>query len=553
MKLVFQKNKKCFFYLIWTGAVLVSIKSIFADFGIDDGYAIATSYRHISGDRMFLEMWEPHQTSAFLVDCLMLLYRIFVPSLTGVAIFLQIMGVLLWIPVVVILHNELSKHIDRDISLMICALLFVFRAKQTVFPEFSNMQIGFSILFFTFLVKYICGQDKLRYLILSAVFLCLEIISYPTCLIAFAAAAEIILMYTEHKVRDMLAFSGVCLALGTLYVGYFVWARGLSEFINVLQMLIEADFSHGDVSMTAYQYWHDFVEGAAYIAGTLVIAAAIYLCFRRRREIPFLTIWGISLLITAGATLLYLIIRKQIGYEWHYCIILVLLIVFGFLGYKFLADMEKKIWISGMMISFSSFFAVALLTNCALMSVVAYLPLAAAVSIIPLSKFRKGTSFAGAVLLFLLLHRGLIVWGYTELSIKSYVNEVESIIRTGPALGIISDYSTRRVYSDNVADFEKYLKSDDTVFFMADWGYDPLIYVQADLNVAISATISSPTYGEKQIDYWRRYEYKTPTVIAIRRYDNLNRNAYLTMFEWIEENYEWVGDGIWWSFYRIRE
>ena len=553
MKLGFQENKKWFLFLIWTGAVLVSIKSIFVDFGIDNGYAIATSYRHISGERMFLEMWEPHQTSAFLVDCLMLLYRLFVPSLTGVAIFLQVMGVLLWIPVIVILHNELSKHIDRDISHMICAILFVFRAKQTVFPEFSNMQIGFSVLFFTFLVKYICDQAKLRNLILSAVFLCLEIISYPTCLIAFVAAAGIILMYTEHKVRDVLVFSGVCLALGTLYVGYFVWARGLSELIDVLFLLVEADLSHGDISMTFYQYVQVFLEGAAYIAGTLVIAAAIHLCFRKRVRITFLTAWGVSLLVTAGATLLYLMFRKQGGYEWHYCIVFVLLIMFGFLGYKFLTDMEKKIWISGMMISFSSFFAVAILTNCALMSVVAYLPLAAAVSMIPLSKFKEGNFFAGAIVLFILLHRGLIIWGYSELSQNSFVNEVESIVRTGPALGIVCDGTNSRVYRDNVDDFDRFLRSDDTVFFMADWRYDPLTYVQAGIGVAISSTISSPTFGEKQIDYWRRYEYKAPTVIAIRSYDNLDRDIYSTMFEWVEENYEWVGDGTWWRFYRIKE
>ena len=556
MRLGFQKNKKWLLLLIWTGAALVTVKSIFVDFGIDNGYAIATSYRHISGDRMFLEMWEPHQTSAFLVDCLMLLYRTFVPSLTGVAIFLQIMGVLLWIPVIVILHNELSKHIDRDISHLICALLFVFRAKQTVFPEFSNMQIGFSVLFFTFLVKYIFDQSKLRHLILSAVFLCLEIISYPTCVIAFVAAVGLILMYTEHKLKDVLVFSGVCLALGTLYVGYFVWARGLAEFINVLQMLVAADLSHGNVAMTFYQYWHVFLEGVAYIAGTLVIATAIHLCIRKRREIAFLTVFGVSLLTTAGATLLCLMIKKQSGYEWHYCIVLVLLIVLGFFGYKFLTDVEKKIWISGMMISFSSFLAVTFLTNSALMSIVAYLSLAAAVSMIPLSKFKKGTFFIGSILLFILLHRGLIVWGYGELSYNSFVNEVESIVRMGPALGIMCDDNTSCVYRDNVADFEKFLRSDDIVFFMANRGYDPLFYVQAGSDVAISSTISSPTYGEKQIDYWRRYGYKTPTVIAVGCYDgvlSVDRNAYLTMFEWVEEHYEWVGDGTWWRFYQIKE
>lgn len=283
---------KYFLYLLWVGAVLVNMKSIFTDFGIDNSYAIATSYRHISGDRMFLEMWEPHQTSAFLVDALLFIYKFLVPSLTGVAIYLQIMGVILWVPIIVILYKELSKHIDRDTSNLICIFLFTFRAKQTVFPEFSNMQIGFSILFFVFLVKYMCNQSKLRYLIMSAVFMCLEIISYPTCIIAYVAAIGILVLYTERKGRNILVFSGVCFALGTLYIGYFICARGFTEFTDVLSLLVEADASHTGGSMSLYQYLHVFGEGALYIAGTLATAAVIRFCLRNYRDIPLLEIAG---------------------------------------------------------------------------------------------------------------------------------------------------------------------------------------------------------------------------------------------------------------------
>lgn len=556
MKSKTQKNTKWFLYLLWIGAVLVNIKSVFTDFGIDNGYAIATSYRHISGDRMFWEMWEPHQTSAFLVDILMIIYRFFVPSFAGVALYLQIMGVLLWVPVILIFYKELSKHIGKDISHFMCILLFVFRAKQTVFPEFSNMQIGFSVLFFVFLLKYICDQTKLKYLILSAVFMCLEIISYPTCMIAYVAAVGILLMYTVSKRKNILVFSGVCAALGTLYVGYFIWARGLTEFINVLSLLVEADASHTVESMPLNQYLQVFAEGTIYISGTLAIAAVIRLCIRKCKDIPLLAIWSGILLSTAGIILLFLINGERNGYEWHYCIVLVLLIVFGILGYRSLADIEKKIWVSGTLISFSSFFAVAALTNCALMSVVAYLPLAAAVSIISLSKFRKGISFAGAILLFVLLHRGLMMWGYNQLSYNSFVNEAESIIRVGPAAGIICDDTTSCVYRDNVVDFERFIKQDDSLLFIKDYGYDPLCYVQAGADISISSTISSPTYGKYQIEYWKRYGYKTPTVIAIACYDGefmIEGYDFLAIFEWVEEHYDWVGDGSWWRFYRIKE
>lgn len=555
MRLKPQKNTKWIPCFLWLGAVLVSVKSVLIDFGIDNGYAIATSYRHISGDRMFLEMWEPHQTSAFLVDILMYLYRFFVPSFTGVAIYLQIMGVLLWIPIIVILHKELSKHTDKDISHLICVLLFVFRPKQTVFPEFSNMQIGFSMLLFIFLVKFICDQAQMRYLILSALFLCMEVLSYPTCMIAYAAAVGILLAYTECKWKNVLTFSGVCFVLGTLYTGYLIGARGPAQFFDELSLLIASDASHTGVAMSLNMYLEVFVEGAAYVLGTLAIAAVVHLFAHKRRNIPFLATWGGVIVFLAGVILFLLMYGKRNAYEWHYCIVLVLLIILGILGYPRLSDMEKKIWISGAAISGASFLAVAVLTNCALMSIVAYLPLAAAVSMIPLSKFRKGTFFAGAILIVILLNRGLMVWGYSQLSHNSFIIEAESMVRVGPALGIMCDDSTSCLFRDNAVDFERFIEAEDSVLFIKDYAYDPLVYVQAGVEIAISSTISSPTYDKMQIEYWERHEHKRPTIIAIAYYDGeimLNRYVYATILDWVEERYEPIGDGTWWRFYRIK-
>lgn len=289
MRLKLQKSRS---WLFWLGAALISVKSIFMDFGVDNGYAIATSYRHVLGDRTFLEMWEPHQTSAFLVDVLMRLYRVFVPSYTGVAVYLQVMGVLLWIPIILVLHKELVKHVDKDLSHLLCVLLFVFRPKQTVFPEFANMQIGFSILFFVFLVKFVLNQAQVRYLVLSALFLCMEVLSYPTCVIAFAAALGILLTRTERKGKNVLVFGGVCLVTGILCTCHWIGARRPAEFFEVLSLLAAADSSHAGRSMPLGQYLQVFAEGAACALGILAVAAVAYLFLRKHRETPFLTIWG---------------------------------------------------------------------------------------------------------------------------------------------------------------------------------------------------------------------------------------------------------------------
>ena len=54
--------------LLWVAVILASIKSIFTDTGFDNAYTVAMSYRHLKGDGMFEQMWEPHQTSIFFTD-----------------------------------------------------------------------------------------------------------------------------------------------------------------------------------------------------------------------------------------------------------------------------------------------------------------------------------------------------------------------------------------------------------------------------------------------------------------------------------------------------
>ena len=62
-------QKKAFYYSITFFLILLSflatVKTCFFNMNIDEEYAITLSYRILSKDRMFLEMWEPHQTSGF--------------------------------------------------------------------------------------------------------------------------------------------------------------------------------------------------------------------------------------------------------------------------------------------------------------------------------------------------------------------------------------------------------------------------------------------------------------------------------------------------------
>ena len=176
-----EKHRKMCMNLLWAAVVLASIKSLFTDTGFDNAYMVAMSFRHLKGDGMFAQMWEPHQTSAFFTDFFMWIYHFFVPSYTGVMIYLQIVGTAFFALVGIPLYRLLKKIAGSDIAQLATMFFIMFRAKQTPFPDFANLQIAFSTLLFLCLVSFVREQQKKRYLCLAAVCLCLEILSYPAC------------------------------------------------------------------------------------------------------------------------------------------------------------------------------------------------------------------------------------------------------------------------------------------------------------------------------------------------------------------------------------
>ncbi len=82
-------------YLLLAASIVATVKIIFFGFDIDEQYAVSMAYRLVQGDRMFLEMWEPHQTSAFFSAAFLWLYMQLFHTLKYSVLFLRIVGVVL--------------------------------------------------------------------------------------------------------------------------------------------------------------------------------------------------------------------------------------------------------------------------------------------------------------------------------------------------------------------------------------------------------------------------------------------------------------------------
>ena len=87
-------------------SIFAAVKMLFFAFGLDEEYQLVMAYRNVKGDKLFLDMWEPHQSSAFLCALLMRPY-LAVCGETGVVVWLRFCGTRFELGV--ILHAEMKS------------------------------------------------------------------------------------------------------------------------------------------------------------------------------------------------------------------------------------------------------------------------------------------------------------------------------------------------------------------------------------------------------------------------------------------------------------
>jgi len=558
--------------LLWIGSVLVNIKSIFADFDYDASYAMAMSYRNLMGDRMFLEMREPHQTSAFF---LRILESVFI-GITGktayLALFLQFSGVLIYALATFILFRFLRKYTTCEAAHFASILFFTFRPKYLVLMEFSNMQILFSVFLFLFLMEALFEHKK-RNLVLSAIFLCLEILSYPACLLTFAVVLVILLIYAKNRLKDSLLFSAVCLTCGIIYIGYFASRLGFSGLLSVPKMLSTGDSYHGSALLSLSGYLKEFLIGLAWLS---VSAASAFLLARimqliKQRKNPntdtnrsffcidsyvFFSVYGI-LLVIGDTVLLFLTANGGRYAVWMFgCSMLFpLMILTGFRCLSACDNKERILFISGVLISTSSFFAVMLLTNLSLISIVGYLILGGMISMIPICRYLKSKKeqhillFPILLCLTIILHRGIAIRDYAQGS--ATILGIRNIVRSGPCAGITCGYLA---YYQNKCDYPLWceqIKENDSLLIITHWTVDSSLYLYSPSSVSHYSTISTPTYDESLLQYWSEYPEKYPTILAVECWfgtSYLDPNSAIA--QWIDDHYEVCAQGSYWWFYR---
>lgn len=561
-----HNDKSYLFYtLMIIAAVLINLKYIFIDFGIDAEFQISMSYRLVNGDVMFKEMWEPYQMSTFLCAVFIKIWLSIFHSTTGIVIFLQLIGCLIDGVIAYILYKTVTKYFYCPKTAFLMAWVFcLVSPKDVPLPDYANMQIWFGMLLcITFFIYY--KESKKKYLILSAICLCAMILSYPSCILVFIGMVSLLLYL--HKKQDIFIFTATCLVLGGIYLGFIFSRISIADFWVVIQNMLAIETSHAMGIVEKFiLYLTDIIKisgilGALYAISYSLVWVANY---RKKlvkkdnnRLLTNIIFFLLTLIISLYTTLFF-----KSDWRFYYSIVFICVII---IGIQYTKRMPKDTFIFYLccnVVSFIGFLATILLTNLEIIVSVPYLLIAVVSSFLPISAVLGKYNFSEisntlkkiiivSFIMFLAFRNIYItrpMWKY-----MNTIFEIEGIVKSGPAIGIMSTYMGPYIQNETIKEWGQYIEEGDTIYLIGG-SLDTLGYLYTDTNVGAPSLVPTPGYNENILRYWKMNPHKYPDVIVASCWYGtldveLQEDSWI--MKWIEEKYkpDYIIDGKFWRYY----
>lgn len=562
-------------------AALSAMKILFAGYDLDEQYALAMSYRLLKGDCPVRDMWEPHQTSAFLASFLMLPYVSFTGSTSGIVLYLRICGLaihgltafLFYRQILSLLgkHTSMEPDSRRDTGLLIVGIYFFSLPKLMFFPEFSNMQLWFLLLMILCISHYytqIFSGSKVFSCWLSAAGLCLslEVLSYPSSLLLFPACIYYIVRYRKlpgqqtvnaaptraSLAGELLSFCLPCMVLALLFGGSLLTRMTWRELVSYLPYAA-SDGSHPfSLKDKLLLNGRSLLEVLCFLAVYGLISLGISALLYRRQKQPasFRAYWGVTLLMVtlAGQLAIWILGKRYPNYpsvEYFFVPALAPILM------PRRSEAEKMIAFPYITLPLLSFAGIVLMTNHPLLVSAPFLGICTAGVLLclflrsgredfPLPNrvgecpspllAARGACCASNKFIYAplrmkkaapLLRTALVLWMAVLLFGKCYMVRTTggmhytlfhpvSIMRQGPAAGILADTGTVRQYKASRDLIQEALPGHSKVLYI---GTSNGIYLMGDMEFCTPSTISSPTFDEKMETYFSLHPEKYPEYI----------------------------------------
>ncbi len=565
------------FTILFLGSALAAVKLIFFDYTMDEEYQLMMGYRILRGDHLFREMWEPHQTSAFLCAGLMWIYRTLTGTYTGILLFLRLCTTLIQMILGCYVYRILSKLLHKNYALL-CALIYFNSVPKIIqIPEFSNMQLWFFTLTVLLFMQYYLQAEPERkkkgfLVFIAGICMALEVLSYPSCIILFPFFLICIYRYSkprQTKWRDIGLFCGACAVCAGIWLFLVLRHVKADELLRNMKYLLDFDLTHEISGATAGKLQgilSNLRGGCGFILLVCALSLPVLAIIRvkNRSQItekrPYFLIFLVILVLISAGIQEYLWIVRKSGYEvWQ--LHLLMLLFSGLLACPF-AGNKRKYFVPGIIGTLISLAAVIYISDLEMFYALPHGILGGAFCAVILVLSLENTlkQSAGKWICLLLVSLCVVSItgkGYTLRAGRDYnvITDTKGMMRHGPAAGILSDYMNCYIYNCNFEDFNAYVNPDDVVLIVTNMvmsaGTTP--YMIADAEVAHYSIVDPTAYDERLLTYWELYPEKRPNVIVTDCwYGQLmeDQNSWIMQYIENEFGYSQVNDGRYVRFYR---
>lgn len=558
--------------MIVIAVVLINIKNIFTSCQVDAEYQVAMAYRMVKGDLMFTEMWESHQTSAFYLAFFEFIFLKLAGSTTGILLFSNAVGILTRTAISIFLYFTVKPYVDKRAAFVMLVLGMSLFPKDVMLPDFANLQIWFGILLMCGFIRYFAGKGKRGWLIFGAAALCLQVLSYPGCVLIWALAVMLILLFSEEKGKDVVIFTGTCAVAGVLYLIYFM--RGdPAAFVNNLIEIWSGDMYHAvtlgqKLSAMGAEVWALVCDIPYFLLAALpaaILTGVITLFTKKRGEEmkgqKMLVLFFAMFLVAYAAGYFLHLPNEHAGTKYHFYTLYFFVIGAAFYERRRLNRPENIVFLTGQFIGFGDLLATFIMSDSGLFTSIPYMIPGILTAVIPLRKawaesFGERTySVTLTILCGLMLFRGAFyINGWMTIPGNIYEDSIFSVsyqTQDGPLKGIVNWGGTLEA-DLSFDEWREIVNPGDKLLVFSYPMMKASVYLYEDVVICQDSVISTPTYSERLLRYWEQNPDRYPNVVAVKCSNGVEEiGGESAISRWLYEEFQAdeVIDTTFWRFY----
>lgn len=522
-----------FFVLL---SLLATVKICFLYLDIDEEYAVTLSWRILSEDRMFVDIWEPHQTSGFLTAFLCWVYQRVTGTTEYLVLYLRICGALIQAAVSIFLYRTLAMYFSRFGALVAAVFFYNTLPKQIQTPEFSNMLVWFSVLAMLCFFRACHSRRSRLWLTAAGVCVCGLVLSYPSCILAVPAYFLCLKKVRPRFFRrDAGILFAVCAVLGLGYIFFFLSHMTVPQFLFGLRQMM-TDSAHSDSLAQRLSHYgrelYSYIQPMGFILFFAFFFFLVYGLAALKCEYGVFFRHLSVCCILCGSFVLQLLLWCAGGYRrFHYPLLhFYLLYGAGILAYRKrhrrARPEQRTLFWFGSVCGGCVWFAALLVTNTTISVTGSYLMCGLIPAVVLLTEEAEGyaaSRLKGGFrykLPAILTAVGLV--GTTLFAKGFLVRENEGrcsdifLVRQkalyGPARNIYCAYMEGYTYNSCAELLESCCTPEDTVLYV---GQHSLYYLLAGGRIAVHSTISTPTFDSRLQEYWSLFPEHYPTLVVI--------------------------------------